>query len=260
MKSLFSKLILSACLLAPLSHEVYASGAKAPSNPPVNPGTPPVTPPSDGEKFLDFALNLAIIYAKNEPRYAVLLNTLGINNSADLKNFLLGNANGTNFRNIAAHLIFQKAGKDPKVRAVLTQLGISDLQSLRNYLSTQGGSAGNQALLEIALQYAIGNSKYAIWLNRLNIKSVADFQKLLQGSGTGGNLQSLLVIVALNYVESNPKYSQYVPYIQAAMAMLGLTSGSDGSGDPRTPDDDIIDLGPFAGMTVGETKAVRGIR
>ena len=41
------------------------------------------------------------------------------------------------------------------------------------------------------------------------------------------------------------------------MITLGLTSGSDGSGDPGTPDDDIIDIGPFGGMTVGEVKAVR---
>ncbi len=108
----------------------------------------------------------------------------------------------------------------------------------------------------MALQQAMSNSKYATWLNALNIRDVQDFRNLLKG-GSAGNLRSLVLVVALNYVSSNSKYSEYVPYIQAAMAAFGLNIGMDGTGSGSTSDDDIINLGPYNGMTVGEVKAVR---
>ena len=144
--------------------------------------------------------------------------------------------------------------------SMLNKLGIADEASLRNFLSKSNGTANFDSILQIALDSAASNSKYGTWLSKLNIHSVQDLKNLIKGNGTSGNLQSLVLFVAMQYVESNPKYAQYAPFIQTAMSLLGLNSGADGSGDPGTSDDDIIDLGPFNGMTVGEVKAVRSVK
>jgi len=263
---LCAKVISTALLCTSLAAPINAAGAKKPvaENPGSgggsNPGT--VTPPTNGNgsQIIDLALTLAIVYAKNDPRYAVVLNTLGINSAQDLRNLLKGNSDGSNITAIVSRLAFLEAQKKPEIAAMLAKLGVTDEASLRALLKDPGSQANIEVILGLALAQAKSNPKYGKWLEKFNIDDVQDLKVLFNTRGKSGNLQSLILFVAMKYVESNPKYAQYAPMIEAAMAMLGLTSGSDGSGDPNTPDDDIIDIGPFSSMTVGEVKAIRKIK
>lgn len=247
MKSGIRTLVFSlACALSAAGPTAHAFGSKKPASGDSS---------SSSNVVIDLGLNIAITYAKMDPKYNTILTALGINSAADVRGFLQGNKDGTNFRNIIAQLAFSKAQSDPKVKAAFSKLGITDITSLRNFIKNQSGSSGFEQVLNIALQQAISNPKYAVWLDRLNINDVQDLRNLLKG-GKSGNLQSLVLTIGLNYVASNPKFEKYQPLIQAAMMTLGLSQGSDGTGNVGS-DDDIIDLGSFAGMTVGETRLVR---
>lgn len=233
----------------------FAMGSKNPSPTP----TPPATQPDNGSALIDLGINLAIAYAKTESRYVTVLAALGINDAASLKAFLQFNGNGINFRNIVAHLIYQRAQSNAKVKSILQGLGLNSELAVRNFLSNPSGGLNYQALLEAALAQALGNSKYATWLKALNIKSVQDIQNLLKGNGKSGNLMSIVVVFGLEYAQSREDLKKYVPIIQAVLATYGITPGLDGTNGEGS-DDDIIGLGAFQGMTVGETKAVQAIK
>ncbi len=258
MNVLFKSAMLSMVLAAPMANVAHAMGSKAPSNPAPKPT--PTPPAQNADVIIDLGLNLAITYAKMDPRYATILAALGINNAQDFKDFINFNGDGTNFRNVIARLAFLQAQSDPKTKAALAQLGITDEASLRAFLASQSGTSAFDMVLGVALQQALSNPKYAVWTQRLGVKDIQDLKNLLKGNGQSGNLMNLVLVIGLAYVEANPKYAQYVPLIQAAMTTLGLGNGGVGVGVPDSSDDDIIDLGAFGGMTVGEVKAVRGVK
>ena len=252
MNSLFKSAVLSFAVagMAMPAPPAWAAGSKPPSN--SNPGNGS----DQANQVIDLALALAIGYAKTDPRYAPILTALGINTPQDLRNFLKGGTDGSNFRNILARLAFLQGQSNPQVRDWLAKLGITNEQQLRDFLKNNGQGASFETILSLALAQAQSNPKYTTWLSRLGIRDVQDFRNLLRGTQSG-NLQSLILMVGLHYVESNPKYAQYAPMIRAALVALGLSQGDDGTGNDGSSDDDIIDLGVYKGMTVGEVKAVR---
>lgn len=241
--------------LALASPATFAMGSKNPTPTP----TPPASQPNNGSALIDLGINLAIAYAQTQPKYVQVLSALGITDAASLKSFLQFNGNGINFRNIVAHLVYQRAQSDAKVKSVLQSLGLNSELAVRNFLSNPSGGLNYQALLDAALAQAMANSKYATWLKALNIKSVQDIQNLLKGNGKSGNLMSIVMVFGLEYAQSQEKLKQYVPIIQAVLTTYGITPGQDGTGGVGS-DDDIIGLGAFQGMTVGETKAVQAIK
>jgi hypothetical protein len=247
-------LALSLALAVPLAPgSAHAFGSKKPAESGSSGGSN-----GGGNAVIDVGLTLAITYAKMDPRYATILTALNINSAADLRALLKGNSDGTNFRNIVARLAFLQAQKSSSGREALARLGITDEASLRAFLASSGSGSNFDMLLDLALQQALSNPKYATWADRLGIEDVQDLRNLIKGTGKGGNLQSLIFTIGLSYVQNNPKYEKYVPLVLAAMSVLGLNpSGSIDTGDPDSSDDDIIDLGPYSGMTVGEVKAVR---
>jgi hypothetical protein len=253
-------LVLSLALALPLSSgTAQAFGSKPPAD--SSSGSGSSSGGSSSNAIIDLGLNLAITYAKMDPRYSTILTALGINSAADLRAFLSGNRNGANARDIIARLGFMQAQKSSSGRDALARLGITDERSLSDFLANAGNGSSTDMLLNLALQQALSNPKYATWAQRLGIEDAQDLKNLLKGSGSGGNLQNLVFTIGLSYVQSNPKYEKYVPFVLAAMSVLGIsTGGSVDSGDPTDSGDDIIDLGPFAGMTVGEVKAVQAIR
>ncbi len=258
MKLKLKPIVLSFLLLCYGTQEAHAFGSKAP---------PATTPPSSGgsntgggvdagNTIIDLGLNFAIIYAKQDPRYSTILVALGINSAQDVRNFIQGNQNGTNFGNIISRLAFAAALRNNQGREILNRLGITNELQLREFINAQNGGFDFETLLSLALTQASSDSKYSRWLSAMGINDVQDIRNLLQG-GKGGNIQSLIVTVGLYLVSNNPKLEKYVPYIQAAMMTLGLTQGMDGTGMNGGSDDDIINLGAFNGMTVGETKAIQ---
>lgn len=235
----------------------FAMGSKNPSPTPTPPATQPK--PDNGSALIDLGINLAIAYAQTQPRYVQVLSALGITDAAALKSFLQFNGNGINFRNIVAHLIYQRAQSDAKVKSILQGLGLNSEVAVRNFLSNPSGGLNYQALLDAALAQAMANSKYATWLKALKIQNVQDIKNLLKGDGKSGNLMSIVMVFGLEYAQSKEKLKQYVPIIQAVLATYGITPGLDGTNGEGS-DDDIIGLGAFQGMTVGETKAVQAIK
>jgi len=240
-------LSLGAMFVAPDTH---ARGSKPPATP-----TKPQPPKETGDALVKLGISFAMIYAKNDPRYAVILSSLGLNSPEDLQAFLDGNANGANFGNIISNLVFQAAVGNSEAGQILQKLGITDLKQLRAFINSKEGGFDYNRLLEIALERAGGSSKYTVWLKAMGINDIQDIRNLLNGSQQGGNLKSLVVVFALDYVKKNPKYEEYAVYIEAAMIALGLYQGADGTGQNGGSDDDIINLGPYNGMTVGETRA-----
>jgi len=206
--------------------------------------------------LLDLGINFAIIYAKSDPRYSTVLTALGINNAQDVRNFLQGNQNGTNFGNIISRLAFAAALQNQQGRDILNNLGITNERQLRDFINRQQGGLQWETLLSLALSRANSDSKYTRWLEKAGIQDVQDIRNLLQG-GQQGNIMSLVVTIGLHIVRNDPKLSKYAPYIDMAMMTLGLYQGADGTGSNGGSDDDIINLGAFNGMTVGETKAVQ---
>lgn len=253
-------LLLSLALAVPLgSGTAHAFGSKKPAD--SSSGSGSTGGGGSSNAIIDLGLNLAITYAKMDPRYSTILSALGINTASDLKGFLNGNQNGSNARDILARLAFMQAQKSSSGRDALARLGITDERSLADFLASAGNGSNTDMLLNLALQQALSNPKYATWAQRLGINDAQDLKNLLKGSGSGGNLQNLVFTIGLSYIESNPKYEKYVPFVLAAMSVLGINpGGSIDTGNPDDSDDDIIDLGPFAGMTVGEVKAVQAIR
>jgi hypothetical protein len=187
------------------------------------------------------------------------LTTLGIQSAADVRALISGNANGFNFQGIIARLVFLESGRSPEVRAVLSRLGITSESSLRAFLAQGNGGLDFELILQAALSQALSNSRYATWLSRLGIRDVQSIRNLLSGNGSSGNVIGLALTIALSFVESNPRYAEYVPLIRAALMSFGLVPAAQ-VGDPNRSDDDIIDLGPYSGMTNGEVRAARSIR
>lgn len=259
MKSLIKVSTLAVALSA--GHLAQSMGSSKPKPPVTQPSQPSQPTQPSADALIDLGLSFAIVYAKNDKRYAPILTALNINTPQDLKSFLIGNENGTNLQGILARLVFLKAQSDPEVRQWMTSLGITDEKSLREFLKTAGTSQMD-FVFEAAYKYASSsNSKYTVWLQQLNIRSADDLRRLLQGRGdTLSNLRSLLLVVGLNYINNNPKYEKNRQYIEVAMVYFGVYAGSDGTGSGNTSDDDIINLGPYNGMTVGEVKAVRQIQ
>lgn len=230
--------------------QVNAMGSK-----PTKPTNPQQPPKETGDALVRLGISFAMVYAKNDKKYNTILNSLGLNSPEDLQAFLTGNSNGTNFGNIISNLVLQAAVSNSEASQILQSLGITDLKQLREFINAKGGGFDYNRLLEIALAQAGGSSKYTVWLRTIGIKDIQDIKNLLKGTKQGGNLKSLVVVFANDYVKKNPKYQEYAVYIEAAMIALGLYQGADGTGVNGGSDDDIINLGPYNGMTVGETKA-----
>jgi hypothetical protein len=204
-------------------------------------------------------INIGIVYAKQDPRYNAILTTLGINSAADVRALLAGNANGFNFQGIIARLAFLESSRNAPLRDVFLRLGITNESQLRAFLASGDRGIDFERILSAALLQAQSNSRYATWLNRLGIRDVQSLKNYLGGQGRQGNVIGLALTIALSFVESNPRYAQYVPLIRAALMSFGVVPASQ-VGDPTRSDDDIIDLGPYSGMTNGEVRAARAIQ
>lgn len=244
---------LSAILLCTaLPATSFAMGSSKPK-----PSEPPKEETST-DALVKMGLNIGITYAKQNPKIARILSTLNINVADDITGFISGNQDGSNMRNILARLAYLELSKGSQYSDVLTRLGITSEADLRNFLSNSKGSVDYDFILRLALDQALGNSRYSVWLQFLDIRSIEDFKQLLTG-GKEGNLLEQTLRIALFIVKAHPQYGQYVVYIELAMAALGISPGSGNGGDTGN-DDDIINLGPFNGMTVGEARAVQSLK
>lgn len=249
-------LLLSALTIGFAAGPAHAFGPKAPKPEPTPEEPAPPKDDNGGDTLVRLGLTFAIIYAKSDSRYTTILSALGINGPDDLEAFLRGNSDGTNFRNIIARLAFQAALGNSDVKRVLSSLGIENEAQLREFIKNPRDAFDLNTILQIALTQAVGDSKYTVWLRAMGINDIQDMRDLLSGNGTGSNLQSLVVMIGLNIVRNDPDLQEYVVYIEAAMIALNLYQGADGTGESGGSEDDIINLGPYNGMTVGETRAV----
>ncbi len=187
-------------------------------------------------------LNAGLTYAKSDPRFAVVLTALGINNAQDLQNFLQGDSNGNNFKDIIVHAAFQYAQSNPKFSDWLSKVGVTDEPSLRAFLNGKG-SKYKDTIFQMALAYAKSNPKYAAWLDQLEISNISDITDILNGGLQGSNIQSLI----LSYLKSNPKYAQYA-------SILSLLLGQDALSSTNISD---MFLGAYDGLPVSEIKLIQ---
>jgi hypothetical protein len=253
---------LALALTVGFGTQAIAGGSRAPQSPtppPANPSNPTPPPNNGADTLIDLGINVGIVYAKQDPRYNAILTTLGINSAADVRALLAGNANGFNFQGIIARLAFLESSRNAQLRDVFARLGITNESQLRAFLGSGDRGLDFERILSAALLQAQGNSRYATWLSRLGIRDIQSIKNLLSGQGSQGNVIGLALTIALSYVESKPRYAQYVPLIRAALMSFGVVPASQ-VGDPTRSDDDIIDLGPYSGMTNGEVRAARAIR
>src|SRR5262245_32934395 len=72
----------------------------------------------------DLALNVAVIYAQTDPKYAPILAALGIRNADDVKKLIRGDVSGLNFNSVLAYLVTKYAAKDKNVASWLNKIGV----------------------------------------------------------------------------------------------------------------------------------------
>jgi ribosomal protein L12E/L44/L45/RPP1/RPP2 len=202
---------------------------------------------SSSQQMEDLFLNIGIIYGKSDPKVASVLNALGINTAQDLRKFLKGDLNGSNFKDILSHLAFQYALKNPKAASFLKKLGVTDEASLNKFLQGLKDGSIKDTILQMALDSALSNPKYANWLAVMGITDIEDLKDILSGGVDGTNLNGILLMVAMNYFASNPKYEQYAPIVLAII----MTYFSNPSSDLSS-----VSLGVLDGLPSTEVKAV----
>ncbi len=176
----------------------------------------------------DVALQLAIIYAQTDPRYAVILAALGINTPDDVKRLLCGDMSGGNLNGVISYLVMNYASKNANVSNFLNAANIHSFADIQNALKDPSGLISQDQLFQWAYEYASQNPQYAPWLQALGINSGADVGKVLQGGVNPSNLQSQLIAIGLAYLTSKGKAgdtaSKLIPYLQTG-AFQGLPSG-----------------------------------
>jgi len=246
-------------LLATFLFGVQQSSAFGPKPPESEPPaeSEPDEPVDNRDEIITFAVNLAILYGKENARYQRLLYALNINSAEDLYDFLDGSADGRNFGKIIARLAFTAALADDGAADALARMGIQNELELREFIENAQNGVDLDFILKLALSQAQIDSKYTRWLEAAGIDSIDDLSRMLNGDKEQTNMQSLLLFIGLHVLRSNPEYQKYAVYIEAALMTLGLTQGMDGSGRSGGSEDDIINLGAFNGMTVGETEEIQ---
>lgn len=195
-------------------------------------------------------VSFGLTYLMSDPKYAATLSALGINNAADLQNFISGDQSGANFNDIIVHAAFQYGISNPKYAAWFTQIGVTDEPSLRAFLKGKGSSS-KDLIFSLALEYAKKNPKYAGWLDSLEITNISDIQDIFSGGLQGTNIRDLVLSMGLNYLQSNQsgnsKGQQY-----AIILTLLLGDNTLSSFDPSS-----LFLGAYDGLHLSEIKTIQ---
>lgn len=152
------------------------------------------------------ALNIAVIYAQTDPRFAPVLMALNIRTGDDLKRLLHGDTSGINFNAVISYFVIQYAQKNPSVNAWLEKLGVNSPEQLIALLRNPDGSfADKNVIFNLAYSYASQNPKYAPWLAALGITGGGDIAKIFEGKFLKNNLQQQLIAMGIVYLLQKQK-------------------------------------------------------
>jgi len=154
----------------------------------------------------NLALNIAVIYAQTDPKFAPILMALNIKNGDDLKRLIRGDTSGINFNSAISYFVIQYANKNPSVQAWLEKLGVSSPEQLVALLMNPDGSfADKNVIFNLAFAYASQNPKYAPWLAALGVTSGGDIAKIFEGKFLNNNLQQQLIAMGIVYLIQKKK-------------------------------------------------------
>lgn len=174
------------------------------------------------------AINVAIIYAQTDPRFAPILAALNIKTADDVGRLLKGDLSGLNLQNVVSYYLITYGKSNPEIASVLDQLNIRSLADLQNLFKQQNLGSQIALLSDLAYKYASQNRKYAPWLSALGIRSGADLSRMLQGGFQPNNLVATLVSIGVAYMVSHKKAKSASDALYASL-ILGAFQGLDAS-------------------------------